>query len=114
LRTLFVVVTLFGCWLGWNLHRVREREQVQHDIGWRGARILTPGFHNQVNQWKPKLVSKKTLPTIWAFLGAEPLGSIVLPEQEFTDDDCRRIQSLFPESEVSILKHAPGFGQGVM
>ena len=28
LRTLFVLLTFFGVWLGWNLHQVREREAI--------------------------------------------------------------------------------------
>ena len=28
LRTLFVVVTVIACWLGWNLHQVRERDRL--------------------------------------------------------------------------------------
>ncbi len=45
LRTLFVVLTAAGVWLGWNVYRVRERARVQHDIAWRGAQILSPGFY---------------------------------------------------------------------
>jgi hypothetical protein len=109
---MFVLVTAFACWLGWNLSWVRERERVQHVIAWRGATIRTPGFHAQVNSWKPKVASQKTMPAIWAFLGAQTLGSIVLPRDEFTEDECRRVQSLFPEADVSIPP--PGWGQGMM
>jgi hypothetical protein len=113
LRTLFLVVTVFCCWLGWNLSWVRERERVRQDIGWRGATIRTPGFHADVNRRMPKTASPTTMPAIWTFLGAEPWGSIDLPESEFTEDDRRRIQALFPEADVSIPRIPPG-GHGVM
>jgi hypothetical protein len=31
LRTLFVVVTVFGCWLGWNINIVRQRREARDD-----------------------------------------------------------------------------------
>jgi hypothetical protein len=40
LRTLFVVVTIFGVWLGWNLKIVRERKAICNEL----ARIQPPVF----------------------------------------------------------------------
>ena len=112
LRTLFIVVTLFACWLGWNVHLVNERERVQRDIAWRGATFLTPAFHARRNIWNPKLAPQKPLPTLLSFFGAKPFGSIVLPRDEFTEAERQRVQAVFPEAEVSIPP--AGWGQGMM
>ena len=112
LATVFVVLTAFTCWLGWNLYRVKERQRVRQEIGWRGARLYTPGFLAQGDRHKP--TGQHALPAIWSLLGAEPLGSIELPAQEFGEDERLHIQSLFPEADVSIPRVPPGMGQGIM
>jgi hypothetical protein len=114
LATLSVVAIMFASWLRWNFNRVQERQRVRQEIGWRGARLFTPGFLAWVNRSRTTTPSVRELPAIWALLGAEPLGSIELPEREFNEDEQLRIQSLFPEADISIATSPPGMGQGVM
>ena len=74
LWAMFVVLTVFTCWLGWNLYRGKERQRVRPDIGWRGARVYTPDFLAWENRCKPTIDSHRTMPAVWSLLGAEPLG----------------------------------------
>ncbi len=39
LRTLLVMVTLAGCWLGWQVHILRNRSRIAQKIEGRGGRI---------------------------------------------------------------------------
>jgi hypothetical protein len=51
LRTLFVAVTVFACWLGWELNIVRERKAVHAQIRqYRGA-FSTPTKPSWRNRW---------------------------------------------------------------
>ncbi len=111
LRRFFLVVALVAAWLGWNAHRVHQRRQFQHDIAWRSARIMTPAFHARFYSGAG---SAAKMPLVWKLFGAEPLGSIQLPDNEFDDDDRRRIQSLFPEAVVSLERYPLGRGTGMM
>ncbi|MEX2113250.1 MAG: hypothetical protein WD845_08700 [Pirellulales bacterium] len=113
LRTLFLVVAAVGVWLGWNVYRVGERSRVQHDIAWRGAQILSPGFYNRRNG-NAGAANQPALPWLWQLIGADPLGAILLPDNEFAEADLRRIQALFPEAVVTIEKYPIGSGHGVM
>ena len=40
LRTMFVVVTMFACWLGWNLHVVQNRQAARRLIVENGGVIF--------------------------------------------------------------------------
>lgn len=113
LRTLFVVVALFGCWLGWNLYRVNERDRCLHEIAQRGARILSPAFFSR-HYGSVRTTTQAGVPVVWKLMGADPLGAIVLPDNQFDDLDRRRIQSLFPEAAVTVEAYPLGSGQGIM
>ncbi len=91
LRTLFVVVTVFAVWLGWNARQVRQRERMLQSYG-----VLFYGNAPSVN-------SQKKLPFLWSVLGAKYIGTIQLPPDEFTNDDLRRFQVAFPEADVRRL-----------
>jgi hypothetical protein len=91
LRTLFVVVTVFGIWLGWNLHEVNERSRM---AGW----IAAEG--GSVNKGPPPR-PWKTMPWSWFVLGADPVSTIVFGGSDrYTRDDLRRAEALFPEADI--------------
>ena len=90
LRTLFVVVTLFGVlsfWLKWQFEAVREREKL-------------------INAHVGRDLSKdpSRLPLAWSLFGASPVNSISLPANEFSDNDLAQYRSAFPEADVSLEK----------
>ena len=91
LRTLFVVVTVAGCWLGWQIHIVRERRGVLNHL--RGGvgivQISVSGTRSEVN-----------IPFWRSWLGDEPIACLILPAKTFSRDDLRRVRSLFPEADV--------------
>ncbi len=93
LRTLFVLMTLLCVWLGWNVYQVRQREAVlqylqQHQIYMEATNPYL------VHPWR------RSLPFMWSWLGAKPVGYIMLPVSLYSDGDCRTVQQLFPEATV--------------
>jgi hypothetical protein len=54
LRTLFVVVAVFGCWLGWQIHVVRSRygflRHMKHDRV--PGMTYNTGNHEEVPIWR--------------------------------------------------------------
>jgi hypothetical protein len=91
LRTMFVVVTVLGVWLGWNFHYVRERDKMAAWIAAEGGSVIKG----------PASRPWKALPRSWSFLGAESVSQVVLGGSDrYTVDDLRRAESLFPEAEI--------------
>jgi hypothetical protein len=91
LRVLFLVVTVVGIWLGWNLKQVRDRERMLALIVERDATVIGLGSY------------EKPLPLIWWLFGAKSIGRgiiIWMPESQFTDDEVERAKYLFPEASV--------------
>ncbi len=92
LRTLFAVVTLFAlvCWLGWNLHRVHQRDGMVISLSARGAM-----FGRTVSN-----TPQNSPPLVWKLLGAEPFALIEVPASGFSEDDLLRLATLFPEATI--------------
>ncbi len=102
LRTLFVVVTVTSCWLGYQMNWIRQRHNVINDP--------------QVRNWRSHLVASvdaktgraKTqqkypiapLPLPW--LGEPGYWVIGLPKGT-SDVEVARVQRLFPEAEALVL-----------
>jgi hypothetical protein len=98
LRTLFVVVTLFCIWLGWNLHQVRQREAMLRYLNmptFPSSRAVIQSGHSD-KPWKK-------MPYSWSLLGAEPIESIeVYGNDTWTAADLREMERLFPEADVFV------------
>ena len=98
LRTLFVVVTVFGCWLGWQVKTVRDRSNARYEIEARGAKIaagsVLGGSARVVRAGDP--LAK--LPWIRRALGDEPAGLILFPG-ELSPSDLEKAD-YFPEACV--------------
>ena|SRR6185295_10317755 len=92
LRTFFVVLMIFGVWLGWNVHRVRQRESLLQFLAANGAGTYTPA-QVPIKPWK-------SLPWVWAWLGAKPVGAIQVRKTLFSDSDRQYLEELFPEASV--------------
>lgn len=99
LRTLFIVLTLAGLWIGWNYDRVRKREEMLRYLNGSGG-AGTPG---QVDVLDPARAGYrppwKKLPWTWRVLGAEPVETIHL-YAKFNEKDRWYIEHLFPEADL--------------
>ncbi len=125
LRTLFVVVTVFGVWLGWNVHQVHERDRLLESRDFLRALesptgyVDTPAMRAFVAKmtrqgYKAYEPRKKppAIPLVWSILGAEPLEmDIRLPDDKFTDADLLRIRSVYPECEVMRISETGGISR---
>jgi hypothetical protein len=100
LRTMFVIVTLFACWIGWQTTIVRERKAVLKEM--RG----NPSFHvTTVAERLDWAVAPNTpLPKVSivrSWLGDEPVFSLsILGHAEGSESVLTRFKNAFPESEV--------------
>ena len=109
LRTLFVVVTLFGCWLGYELNWLRQRRSFIAD------EVSVRERHPTHDTWSATITLSaargKTPPRapgmLWAF-GEGGLTTVCvlaegIDEQQLTDRDWQRVRQarrLFPEATV--------------
>ncbi len=102
LRTLFVVLTVFGVWLGWQVTTVRDRAAVRRELVSHGARVFPFGtlmlggpFQNSVRRGDPTA----QLPWVRRALGDEIVADIQFPGQPAADD-LAKIDRFLPESRV--------------
>jgi hypothetical protein len=92
LRTLFVVVTAFGTWLGWNLHVVHQRQDLRKNL--KGQQIQ---FSHSGKKTAP------SVPAIRRLLGDEAVDTIVFPHHLMAtaqEADVEEIRRMFPEAEI--------------
>jgi len=68
LGTLFVMVTLFACWLGWTLYQVRKREELLRYFRTipNEVAIYLPKDNTNLKPWRQ-------LPRSWKWFGAKPV-----------------------------------------
>lgn len=92
LRTLFVVVTVVACWLGWNLYTVRERSRIAIAASEGGGGVV---FQHES---RSRRVVKKDIPWSWKLLGAEPALWVWIPSG--MDEDLAYVRGIYPEAEV--------------
>ncbi len=87
LRTLLVVVTLVGCWLGYQLNWIRQRHAAFQDRRLQIVRLSPPAY----SPGAPQL--------LWLF-GERGITGVYLMDPELTPGDLKRLKSLFPEACV--------------
>ncbi len=111
LRTLFVVVTVFAVWLGWNLHIVRQREHVldslepDHRIFAEGEYANLAIVEDKPHVAKRGLLSPSgSLPVSWRLLGARPIAMTIYAQVGVLNHKAQPIRALFPESQVVELR----------
>ena len=92
LRTMFVVVTVFGCWLGYEMNWIRQRRQV----------IASPTIQSfpycllRTGDTITKEYSIAPWPLCW--IGETGYWGIALPRGT-SEDEVVRVRGLFPEAE---------------
>ncbi len=107
LRSLLVVLTIFGMWLGWNANVVRKRVAMRREIrelgGWIQLRGRTEGplgvdeSGNQVIGGLYDLIMPDdAIPLVRQCLGDEAVEVIELPN----DRHIERVRHTFPEAFV--------------
>jgi hypothetical protein len=116
LRTLFMVVTVFGCWLGWQVSIVRERKSLLRSLESRASDSYDPytlifTYPRSVDgsrlrskiKWLPK---EGSIPWFRRLLGDEPVGSLGLPS-DMPEQERRHIRQAFPEAIISDDNQGP-------
>lgn len=92
LRTLFVLLTVFACWLGWNVHRSQERMRILRQLTLQRAIA-------SIN-WQDGSKGEKAQALAWWPFGACQIASIFLEDGHFTNADVDRLQALLPTTNL--------------
>ena len=100
LRTLFVVVTIFACWLGYHMNWIRQRHDAlkwldehasrgsnETPLGWTSERPDLP--------WSLRILGEKPLKSHW--IGARGKERSALPEYRRR---VAEVAKLFPECDI--------------
>jgi hypothetical protein len=99
LRTLFVLVTIFGVGAGWvayQLNWVRERHKFLRTLA-GDAKERSSFLRSEVPHLYPQ--PKRTLPIVARIIGEQPYSLIILP-QSYNQMLIEEARSLFPESII--------------
>ena len=92
LRTLFAVVSVLGCWLGWQVSVVRERSAMRLAIEASGANIVKGDIPTTLSAPQMAIVRRGEpirLSWIRRALGDEPVALIVFPGEPSPSDLAR-------------------------
>ena len=92
LRTLFVLVTLFGCWLAYQLNWIRERHNAPVLAGISTAIEATPAGPKEVT-----IEHDPPWPLAW--FGERGYSALAVDES-YGEQEIERIRKLFPEADV--------------
>lgn len=111
LRTLFVMVTVFACWLGWEVKYVHQRQAALSEIGKHPgsyAFLLSDFDVVSLRNWWPEPGSEPRIPVWRTWIGDETAVGIGLADG--TEEDIKRVRELFPEvppGDVSSFRRWP-------
>jgi hypothetical protein len=103
LRTLFVVMTLLACWLGWELSVIRERKAVRQQLAAKGTfQFTTSAVYAERYQGGPPPSSIPKISMIRTWLGDEAIAEIwhSYHHDEFFEADRKLAAETFPEAEI--------------
>ena len=94
LRSMFVVVTVFACWLGWELKFVRERK------AWRAEneeRIVALGLMSWDPYWDPYASPKRAHIPWWRMLMGDVAVEFLAFSEKASNEEFNYALRLFPE-----------------
>ena len=106
LRTLFVVVTVLGCWLGWQVKIVRDRQALRRELELAASDSFEPyvaigtRVDGSVSTTWGRKWSVNPVPWYRRVLGDEPVGDLGVPNG-WTTSDVNRLRAAFPEAAIS-------------
>ena len=99
LRTLFVVVTVFGVWLGWNLKAVHDRQELNRQLEASGAEFFyTSGVGGNIQMVQDGNPLTE-VSAVRHFLGDKNVFGIFIPHKNLTPWESEAIR-YFPEAWV--------------
>src|SRR5262249_2090428 len=103
LRTFFVLLTIFGVWLGVQVKWMRDRQQAVEHYSTRGVVLFWPALPANIQKapWPIRLLGEKAAISRMAFL------------RGVTDGECNRLQRLFPEAWVKDLREFSDYDRQV-
>ena len=101
LRTLFVLVTLVACWLGWQMKFIRDRKEMRAWIVANGGNIGNSDDLFFDDPFGESEVSARQVSWLRHLLGDKGVDYIEL-SSEHSEPVCQRIAKLFPESKIGI------------
>jgi hypothetical protein len=106
LRTLFIMLTVFGVWLGWQANVVHERKAMRNWIESGGGRLSVfyppqplPGTNLIILTGDFPDGEDFTVPIIRRWLGDEPVWKVEV-RHDASADEVVKAKRLFPEAEV--------------
>jgi hypothetical protein len=121
LRTLFVVVTVFACWLGYQLNWIRERHAYlsKADAFFAGAPLAPSRFRWNVTmaddpdlqRWSASVGLPARAPWSLRIFGEPAVAMIDVTDEEFAQDWVKRGRRLFPEAAFFFLGESYPSGQ---
>lgn len=124
LRTMFVLVTVFCCWLGWESSVVRKRQAVLKEFRGKSAYQIT-----MADEWVKRFPAGSPqagvarIPQIRVWLGDQAIQEISYRSYsaDFSAQDLARLQKTFPEAtahelpeELQIPCHPGCFPRGTL
>jgi hypothetical protein len=104
LRTLLLVVTLFACWLGWEMHVVRGR---QAELLWADEHGCAVTSYSELkSDCGLDFDSRRgRFPAVRRLFGDSPIAAVVLPDDgRAAQGDVDRIAKVFPEAFVFVTE----------
>jgi len=115
---MFVVLTLFGCWLGWNANIVQQRKAMREQARQENARSQPFGikfieeiqgidqptmfareFYDKVKSVSTQPSASQELSILRKWMGDKPANQIFLRDHSEHD----LVRNLFPEAAVFVL-----------
>lgn len=104
LRTMFVVMTVFCCWLGWEMSIVRQRQTVLKELRLNPDYRLTLAADWEKGQmpgiW-PDIPPVARIPTLRTWLGDQAVQELWYPHfQTESQPEVRRLARIFPEARL--------------
>jgi hypothetical protein len=104
LRTLFILVTVLCCWLGWEMSVVRSRQAALSRIKGNMAFSVTTA-QSYRERWPAgmSVPTLATIPLVRRLLGDEAIQEIVVHRwfQSFSEEELSRLTRAFPEAQLS-------------
>jgi hypothetical protein len=100
LRTMFLLVTSFSLWLGWQTWIVRERSAMRDWLDANGGRV-SPTMQGTQLDHEPFIFEQvNTLPFWRRWLGDQSIAAVSLPDFPPPTEQVERAKRLFPEAKV--------------
>jgi hypothetical protein len=110
LRTMFIVMTLLCCWMGWEASVVHERQSVRRELQGNPAfQFTTADAWFKILRPAAGQPPRATIPTLRVWLGDEAIQQIWFMRhfQGFSDEKLNRLSRVFPEAQLQESQPEP-------